>query len=163
MFTVVLALDASPTSGEAVAFAQRLLAGHEIACTLLHVIPSHNIYSKAGGGSLETYDLPDEKAASGQLLERYAQALRAANIGPHIEQVVMVGDEADEILVAAEERDADLIILGSRGLHAPRRFLVGSVSTKVTTHAHCPVLVVHPKSVEASPAEAAAAEATPTP
>lgn len=145
MFTVLLALDGSPASGEAVALAQRLLAGQEIACTLLHVIPLHRIYSKAGSAPVETYDLPEEKAASGALLHRYADQLNAAGIGPHIEQVVEVGDEADKILAAADRLDADLIVLGSRGLNAPQRFLVGSVSTKVTTHAHCAVLVVHPK------------------
>jgi nucleotide-binding universal stress UspA family protein len=41
--------------------------------------------------------------------------------------------------------DADLIIMGSRGLNAASRFLLGSTSQKVTTHAHCAVLVVRPK------------------
>ncbi len=52
--------------------------------------------------------------------------------------------------VAAENDDADLIIMGSRGLNAASRFLVGSTSTKVATHAHCAVLVVHPKRTTAS-------------
>jgi len=47
-----------------------------------------------------------------------------------------------EILELAEELDADLIVVGSRGLGGLRRTLLGSVSDSVVRHAHCPVLVV---------------------
>lgn len=67
---------------------------------------------------------------------------------------------ADLILTAAENHDTDLTVLGSRGLNAASRFLVGSTSTKVTTHAHCPVLVVHPKAAPAPARDAAVAQAT---
>ena len=42
----------------------------------------------------------------------------------------------------AEELDAGLIVVGSRGLGGVRRALIGSVSDSVVRHAHCPVLVV---------------------
>lgn len=47
-----------------------------------------------------------------------------------------------EILRAAEELDAGTIVVGSRGLGAVRRTLLGSVSDSVVRHAHCPVFVV---------------------
>jgi nucleotide-binding universal stress UspA family protein len=56
-----------------------------------------------------------------------------------------VGDPAELILQAAALDHTDLIIMGARGLNAAQRFLLGSVSTKVTAHAHCAVLVVHQK------------------
>jgi nucleotide-binding universal stress UspA family protein len=42
----------------------------------------------------------------------------------------------------AEEIDAGLIVIGSRGLGGVRRALVGSISDAVVRYAHCPVLVV---------------------
>ena len=42
----------------------------------------------------------------------------------------------------AEESDADLIIIGTRGLSVAKRMLLGSVSTNVVHHAPCDVLVV---------------------
>lgn len=52
------------------------------------------------------------------------------------------GDAADAILRVASDIDADLIIVGARGLSAIGRFLRGSVSTKVAHHSPCDVLVV---------------------
>jgi nucleotide-binding universal stress UspA family protein len=52
------------------------------------------------------------------------------------------GSPADVIVDEAEDRGADLIVVGTRGLHAGKRLLLGSVSTKVVHHAPCDVLVV---------------------
>jgi len=50
------------------------------------------------------------------------------------------GIPADELLAAAE--DADLLVVGARGAGGFKRLLLGSVSTHITHHAHCPVVVV---------------------
>ena len=55
---------------------------------------------------------------------------------------VKSGPPARTIVGFAKDRDADLIVLGSRGLGDVEGFLLGSVSHKVTSLANCPVLVV---------------------
>jgi nucleotide-binding universal stress UspA family protein len=55
-----------------------------------------------------------------------------------------------EIVALAEELQADLIVMGSRGLGGVRRALMGSVSDSVVRHAHCPVLVVRPEKERAA-------------
>ena len=52
------------------------------------------------------------------------------------------GDPDKEILCAAEALNVGLIVIGSRGLGAISRALMGSVSDSVVRHAHCPVFVV---------------------
>jgi nucleotide-binding universal stress UspA family protein len=52
------------------------------------------------------------------------------------------GDPDKEILRAAESLGVGLIVMGSRGLGAISRMLIGSVSDSVVRHAHCPVLVM---------------------
>ena len=52
------------------------------------------------------------------------------------------GDPADAILDVAEEREADLIIVGNKGMTGAKRFLLGSVPNKVSHHAPCSVLII---------------------
>jgi nucleotide-binding universal stress UspA family protein len=59
---------------------------------------------------------------------------------PSVSVKAVVGLPAEEILRAA--RDADMIVVGSRGAGGFRKLLMGSVSLQVTHHAHCPVVVI---------------------
>ena len=52
------------------------------------------------------------------------------------------GDPADAILDVAEEREADLIVVGNKGMTGAKRFLLGSVPNKVSHHAPCSVLII---------------------
>jgi nucleotide-binding universal stress UspA family protein len=144
MFKVLIAIDGSEIGRRTLDYARDLLAQKDAAVTLFHVIPQHMIYGRAVA-PVEVYDMPKERAASNRLLEESEKVLRAGGVGPSIDRRISVGDPADLILTAASDLDADLIIMGSRGLNAASRFLIGSTSTRVTTHAHCAVLVVHPK------------------
>jgi nucleotide-binding universal stress UspA family protein len=62
--------------------------------------------------------------------------------GLEVETFAREGDPADAILDVAEERDADLIVVGNKGMTGARRFLLGSVPNKVSHHAPCSVLIV---------------------
>ena len=52
------------------------------------------------------------------------------------------GDPADAILDVAEERGADLIVVGNKGMTGAKRFLLGSVPNKVSHHAPCSVMII---------------------
>jgi nucleotide-binding universal stress UspA family protein len=52
------------------------------------------------------------------------------------------GDPADAILDVAEERSADLVVIGNKGMTGAKRFLLGSVPNKVSHHAPCSVLII---------------------
>jgi nucleotide-binding universal stress UspA family protein len=54
--------------------------------------------------------------------------------------VAVLGAPAEEILDRA--KDADMIVVGSRGAGGFKKLLMGSVSTQVTYHAPCPVVVI---------------------
>ncbi len=62
----------------------------------------------------------------------------------HLTPLTLRGDPAEAILEVAEEKQVDLIVVGTRGLSALERFFLGSVAERVARHAPCPVLLVRP-------------------
>jgi nucleotide-binding universal stress UspA family protein len=59
-----------------------------------------------------------------------------------VETFARQGDAADAILDVAEEQQADLVVIGNKGMTGAKRFLLGSVPNKVSHHAPCSVLIV---------------------
>src|SRR5689334_21939182 len=66
----------------------------------------------------------------------------AKEAGVDVETYARQGDPADAILDVAEEQNADLIIVGNKGMTGAKRFLLGSVPNKVSHHAPCSVLII---------------------
>ena len=62
--------------------------------------------------------------------------------GVEAESYPREGDPADAILDVAEETNADLIVVGNKGMTGAKRFLLGSVPNKVSHHAPCGVYIV---------------------
>jgi nucleotide-binding universal stress UspA family protein len=73
-------------------------------------------------------------------LEAAAAPVRQADVP--VELYARQGDPADAILDVAEECEADLIVVGNKGMTGAKRFLLGSVPNKVSHHAPCSVLII---------------------
>jgi nucleotide-binding universal stress UspA family protein len=73
-------------------------------------------------------------------LEAAAEIARTAGVS--VVTHACQGDPADAILDVAEEQNADLVIVGNKGMTGAKRFLLGSVPNKVSHHAPCSVLIV---------------------
>ena len=84
--------------------------------------------------------LNESLLAEGRRVVDEARALLEPRVG--VEERVLQGNPKHEIVRAAEEWPADLVVVGGRGLAGVRGFLLGSVSQTVARHVHCPVLVV---------------------
>jgi nucleotide-binding universal stress UspA family protein len=110
-----------------------------------HVILVHAYHLPVEFQQLEGAYLPPDfwtnvKTEAQQVLERHAERLRAQGIA--VETVVREGYPATVIQEEAEERHADLIVIGTRGLTGLKHLLLGSVAERVVQKAPCPVLTV---------------------
>lgn len=94
------------------------------------------IHGPRSMGALNETELAEHR----QLVDAARDHLKAIGVDAHA--VEGEGDPADVIIEAAKEVGADLVIVGTRGLNAAQRLVLGSVSTKVVHHAPCDVLVV---------------------
>jgi nucleotide-binding universal stress UspA family protein len=74
------------------------------------------------------------------LLAEAAREVEAA--GVKVTTFAREGEPADAILDVAEEIDADLIVVGNKGMTGAKRFLLGSVPNKISHHAPCSVLII---------------------
>ena len=114
-------------------------------------------YPAVGGDIKELRD-----AAETALEETLRESIPETG-GVEIERRVVEGRAAG--VLVAESRDADLLVVGSRGHGGFAGLLLGSVSQQCAHHARCPVVIVHartraargPKSAEAIPASSQAA------
>lgn len=76
-----------------------------------------------------------------ELLERAQASAREAGVSD-VETFARQGDAADAILDVAEERGADLIVVGNKGMTGAKRFMLGSVPDRISHHAPCSVLII---------------------
>jgi nucleotide-binding universal stress UspA family protein len=74
------------------------------------------------------------------MMDRAREQLGDTSI--EVEEDLLEGPAADAILTTAKTREADLVIMGTRGMGRVEGVLFGSVSTKVTHYAPCTVMVV---------------------
>jgi nucleotide-binding universal stress UspA family protein len=137
--TIVVGTDGSTTAEAATAHAIELARRLGAA---LHVVsarrpdPVYAAAPEAGAVLLE----PDHGALTAEILD--AAAGRAREEGVATETYAPLGAPASCLIDVARQVGADLLVVGSRGMHGARRF-IGSTPNRVSHHAPCHVLVVH--------------------
>jgi nucleotide-binding universal stress UspA family protein len=142
--TVVVGTDGSAGAEHAVRVAAEMAAQGN---GQLHVVAAYRPLTAAEVLRIRS-SLPEEYRdaidAAGKVEETLSSAARIGqDHGVAVTCHPVDGDATEGLLDVADEVDADLIVVGSRGLHGLTRML-GSVSTKVVHHSPRSVLVVHP-------------------
>ena len=141
--SIVVGTDGSETATHAVLQAVGLAQALEAKLELV------SAYEPVPAGRLreERRDTPEDLqwAISGRedvdtTLEAAATVAREAGVA--VELYARQGDPADAILDVAEEQEADLIVVGNKGMTGAKRFLLGSVPNKISHHAPCSVLII---------------------
>jgi nucleotide-binding universal stress UspA family protein len=135
--TIVSALDGSERSLKALKHACSLAAQYSAKLIVVHAYPhTSDLHDFAGYHKL----LATRKNVGEQVLTLADQII--GKVGFDVEKELLEGPAAAAVLTVADTRSADLIVLGTRGMGALQGALFGSVATKVSHHANCPVLVI---------------------
>ena len=141
---VVVGTDGSETAERAVREAARVASAFGARLTIVTAF-SRNPAAEARAQSDVPEDLQwaitdvhaaDERAARGRTIA-HAEGVTDVRIKTE------PGDPATAIVEAAESTGGDLIVVGSKGMTSPTRFVLGNVPNKVSHHAPCDLLIVH--------------------
>jgi nucleotide-binding universal stress UspA family protein len=141
--SIVVGTDGSTTAQEAVRQAI------ELAKTLnarIHLVSAYEPVSESRLRD-ERQQVPEDAQWMVNAREDVDAALKEAaqplqDEGMTVDTFAREGDPADAILDVAEEQNADLIVVGNKGMTGAKRFLLGSVPNKVSHHAPCSVMII---------------------
>ncbi|GMU63618.1 MAG: hypothetical protein AMXMBFR34_53810 [Myxococcaceae bacterium] len=138
MKQVIVAVDGSEPSLKGARLALEYAKPFGAKVTLVYVVPPVVLPGDAPWAPLD--ELHQSELARGQkVLAGVVEALGS----PAVSCVVKLGPPAELVAEQAEVMDADLVVVGSRGLGAVKRLLVGSVADRLVHICQRPVLVVH--------------------
>jgi nucleotide-binding universal stress UspA family protein len=137
---ILAATDFSSTANAGVDWAIELALAHDARIDLVHALL---VPSRATDFVPSPPDFTEalQEAASGRLNEI---TIKVREMGVEVSAELKLGVPSQVIIEAATQQDADLVVIGTRGLSGLRHLLLGSTAERVVQHAHCPVLTVHP-------------------
>jgi nucleotide-binding universal stress UspA family protein len=137
---VVLALDGSESSDEALAYATRLSLDHGSKLHVVHVV---EVMVGRVAGTLRV----NEREIKAKIREQVDELTQAGLYAELEFRSAMVGHCGNVIADIAAEREADVIVTGSRGHSGFAGMLLGSVTQRLLHLADRPVLVI-PRGAE---------------
>ena len=145
---ILVAVDGSKPSLNAGNEAIDVAKKHQAELIALYVIPSDIRYDQID--DVETPGIP--RPVKGIVMtamqggQKYVDEVKLkateSNVSVGTDVVISTNSVVKTIVEYAEEKNIDLIVIGSKGMSGLKRMLLGSIASGVVTYADCPVLVV---------------------
>jgi len=139
---VLITVDDDPIAAHAADVGMELARSLGAQMALVHAIDPSLVFSPEGGMAADELALRAQQDG-GRIIADFRARLPA---GTAALQFVRQGPPGPEIVNAAREWPADLIVIGSHGRRGLTRAVLGSVAEAVMRNAPCPVLVVRAKA-----------------
>jgi nucleotide-binding universal stress UspA family protein len=146
---VLVAMDGSASSLRAANFAVHICKIETADLVMLHVLPDVKqggvigLRAKYGDVKMVSAFLQAKKREAEEWIGPILEAAKEDGIRSKIEILENDGTSVVGVITKyAKRNQIDLIIVGTRGLSRFRHLLVGSVTSAIISHSHCPVLVV---------------------
>lgn len=135
---ILVAHDGSEQADKALRRAADIAVGSKASVTILSVVPDLCMMELSDDDCKNMYQVMTTE--SQKRLEAFKAEL--ATQGLNVDIQVKFGNAVETILNVCAEEKSDMIVIGSHGRHGAKKFLLGSVSSRVVEHAPCEVLVV---------------------
>jgi nucleotide-binding universal stress UspA family protein len=135
--TIAVGTDGSPTASKAVEAAVEMARRFDSELVLLSAFKNSHDVRAEGHTDVELQWTTNKDARVREILARTEEQLRDAKVD--CRTMIEEGDPADVLIRLAEECDADLLVIGNKGL---QRRILGSVPNTVTHRVQCSVYVV---------------------
>ncbi|WP_406369468.1 universal stress protein [Streptomyces sp. NBC_00647] len=139
MDLVVVGVDGSPSSLDAVQVAAAEAGARGVGLRLVHAFVWPSVHLPPGGPPWNPAMARVRESVDGTLIEAEERARRAV---PQVSVVREVAVGEPLMVLEIESRTASLVVVGSRGLSAFGSLLLGSTAVHLAAHGRCPVLVV---------------------
>jgi nucleotide-binding universal stress UspA family protein len=142
--SIVVGTDGSDTAKEAVRQAAELakaMGAQVLLVSAYEPVPESRLRHERSDVPEDVSWMVNPREDVQAVLDDEAERITEAGVA-EVETFAREGDPADAILDVAEEKNADLIVVGNKGMTGARRFLLGSVPNKVSHHAPCNVMIV---------------------
>jgi nucleotide-binding universal stress UspA family protein len=141
---ILVPTDFSETAQRALDHAIEVARAFEASIHLVHVHSLPMVYTPDGVMMGPLWNEADVRTDLQQGLSRAAAEVRARGI-PEVTTELLDGPAWQEIVKAATDGGAELIVIGTHGRSGLKHFLLGSVAEHVVRKATCPVLTVGPE------------------
>ena len=143
---IVVGTDGSETAGVAVQHAAKLAEATGATLHIVHayrpvLVSDAGMAAMSGGPTLDVHSV-NEGIAENAVVVCAQAATNAERSGLKVETHATRGDPCDALISVATDVNADLIVVGNRGMTSVKRFVLGSVPNKISHHAPCSVLIV---------------------
>ncbi|MCK2148165.1 MULTISPECIES: universal stress protein [Marinobacter] len=142
---ILVAVDGSTTSLKAMDKAIELQKLTDAEIYLLCVYKHHSLFEASLSiGRPPGMDIPDKVLSEyAKEVVNHAKDLAKSHGATKVRGFVKAGRPSKVIIKFAQDKEADLIVVGTKGTHSDKDgILLGSVSHRVASNAKCPVLVV---------------------
>lgn len=138
MKKILVAHDGSKLSDKALKKALEIALRFGANLTVLTVIPELYLTELSDMDRQRIMEALTEETT--MAMEKIRSTLASKSV--EAKTITRQGMPAEKILETAKKMKVDLLVVGSHGRHGAKKFLLGSVSTKVVEYSTCPVLIV---------------------
>lgn len=139
---VLVPIDGSEYALSAVSHACSVYPDSDVTCLYVHESASSDVYASMTGGQSSDIDDGDEEWRR-EVIRIFEEARAVADDhGVELETVTLPGPVSDSIVTCADELDADLLVMSSRGREGLKQKLLGSTTETVVRRSPVPVTVV---------------------